>query len=349
MLTAVEVENFRGIERLSVSGLGRVNLIIGKNNAGKTALMEAIGAVGVVEDAGNWLSAMQYSRMPEMDFSDFDNFWRPIFRSGDAERGFIIRATRSAGLPVHLTMHQVRREQLVAHGPPSATTLKRLDWALEYTIEAQKTRRFKVSYRTGNRGVSFPPILYPDAQSAWIGSGPSDLIEAIRLLSTLKQQGRDEQVRSLLHQLDERIAGLEILSPTGSQAAVFVRVAGEPMLLPFQAMGEGVQRCFDIAAALAGSDAPFLAVDEIENGLHHSVLESVWRWLAEISTARKVQVFATTHSEECVQAACRAFSALNDDGLRVIRLDRKEHQTVATVYDRNLVEAAGRMGVEIRG
>ena len=92
-----------------------------------------------------------------------------------------------------------------------------------------------------------------------------------------------------------------------------------------------------------------LGIDEIENGLHHSTLESVWSWLATVSAASSMQIFATTHSEECVQAACRAFSALNDPGLRVIRLDRRAGETVATVYDRNLVAAAERMGVEIRG
>jgi predicted ATPase len=114
-------------------------------------------------------------------------------------------------------------------------------------------------------------------------------------------------------------------------------------------MGEGVQRCFDLALGFVLDDVILVAVDEFENGLHHSVLEPVWTWLARVSASRNVQVFATTHSEECVQAACRAFSALNDDGLRVIRLERQPHQTAATVYDRNLVEAAGRMGVELRG
>jgi AAA15 family ATPase/GTPase len=114
-------------------------------------------------------------------------------------------------------------------------------------------------------------------------------------------------------------------------------------------MGDGFQRCFELGLAAVATDVPILSIDEFENGLHHSVLEPVWRWLASISVARNLQIFATTHSEECVQAACRAFTAVEDDGLRVIRLDQREQETVATVYDRSLVEAATRMGVEIRG
>ena len=70
-----------------------------------------------------------------------------------------------------------------------------------------------------------------------------------------------------------------------------------------------------------------------------------------IATAIKndIQVFATTHSEECIAAASRAFTAANDDGLRVIRLDRRQDKTVAAVYNRDLVETAIAADVEIRG
>lgn len=73
------------------------------------------------------------------------------------------------------------------------------------------------------------------------------------------------------------------------------------------------------------------------------------RWIGTISRERGLQVFATTHSEECILAACRAFGGLDDDGLRVIRLDRLESGTRAAIYDRTLVETAARTGTEIRG
>jgi AAA15 family ATPase/GTPase len=36
------VKNFRGFEKLTIESLERVNLIAGKNNVGKTALLEAL-------------------------------------------------------------------------------------------------------------------------------------------------------------------------------------------------------------------------------------------------------------------------------------------------------------------
>jgi predicted ATPase len=217
---------------------------------------------------------------------------------------------------------------------------------LEYEVTRQTAARFVV--RGNAQGVEFPSVELPDRNGTWILSRPALSPADLSLLSRLKQLGKDGTVIELLRQLDEQITGIELLAPTGRQAMVFIRVAPQG-LLPLQMMGEGVQRCFELAVVLAANDVPVFFSDEIENGLHYSVLEPLWDWIAKTSALRSTQLFATTHSEECVQAACRAFSARSDDGLRVIRLDRQEHETKAVVYDRNLIEAAERMGVEIRG
>jgi hypothetical protein len=351
MFTYARIENFRGIERLEVSGMGRVNLIIGRNDAGKTAMMEGFWVASAAANAAHALASLQQRRMPDMPGEDFDGFWRPIFRGNDVDRGFLLEARQmkpeqAPGNGNRIFVKKARRSPPLsgtdlAGGPRSGT------WALEWTLEYDGETHEQVVTGT-SRGVSLPESDYPD-RGVWIPSGAVDYGLAVRLLSRLKQEGRDYLARDLMRLIDEQVEGLEILSPTGGRAAIFVRLKGEPVLLPIQVLGEGVQRCFDIAVTLADEDTQLLGVDEIENGLHHSTLEAVWEWLATVSANRSVQIFATTHSEECVQAACRAFSTLEDDGLRVIRLDRREHETVATVYDRNLVAAAERMGVEIRG
>ena len=355
MFTYARIENFRGIERLEVSGMGRVNLIIGRNDAGKTAMMEAIVMAGWAEDAAEALVTLQKLRSPDMPVEDFDGFWRPIFRGNDVERGFLVEVGRmkpeqASGEGTRIFMKKARRSPPISGTELAGGHSRSGSWALECTIEHNGgTHERNVS--GGSHGVQVPESVYPypSVMADWVGSGSVEYKSVIRRLSLLKQQGRDSLVRDLLRLIDERVEGLEILSPTGGRAAIFVRLKGENVLLPIQMMGEGVQRCLDIAVTLASEESILLGIDEIENGLHHATLESIWNWLARVSAAQNMQLFATTHSEECVQAACRAFSALNDDGLRVIRLDRRAHETVATVYDRNLVAAAERMGVEIRG
>ncbi len=306
--------------------------------------MEALTLVSPPEHAPTSMATHQRRRSPQSMIEDFDDFWRPMFRRLDAERGFQVEALTSQNARTKLSVQ-------TGQGVPPATTaditepyLRTATWALDYEVTQQKPARFTV--RGSAKGVEFPPFALADW--TWIHAGPQLTALDIRLFSRLKHQGKDGFVTELLNQVDEQISGVELLAPTGHNAMVFIRL-GDGGLLPLQMMGEGVQRCFEMAVTLAAVASPPLFIDEIENGLHHSILEPTWRWIANTSAKRGIQLFATTHSEECVMAACRAFSAQNDDGLRVIRLDRQKNETKAVIYDRNLVEAAERMGVEIRG
>jgi hypothetical protein len=226
-----------------------------------------------------------------------------------------------------------------AEGAPAA-------WAIDVRIVNHSERAEQIV--GGAAGLRLPPL--PASGGAfWLAPNKSVGPEEIGLFSRLKQSGREAQLLELLREIDSRVSGIEILALSGTEAELFVRLEPSAPLLPIAMMGDGFQRCFEIGVVATTHEWPFLFIDELDNGLHHSVLEPVWRWLALVSSKRDLQVFATTHSEECIHAACRAFTALADDGLRVIRLDRREDRTTAAIYDRALVETAAETGVEIRG
>ncbi|NTX40798.1 ATP-binding protein [Myxococcus sp. CA033] len=346
MLTSATVENFRGIERLQVEGLGRVNLIIGRNDSGKTALMEALELLWVPEDAGFVMVARQSARHPEAKMVDFDDFWLPIFRRMDAARGFSVEGTDKRGEHVKLTMNKSPLPPMEFPVDTGDSQTARKAWELEWRITRQETETRSIS--SNGTSLQFPAQLTPSEGRFWIAPSPSITALDIRALSKLKQQGRGDSVIGLLRLINDRVTGIELLAPSGERAVVFVQLEHEG-LLPLSMMGEGAKRSFELAVALSSQEHPVLCIDEVENGLHHSTMGSLWSWIAEVSLVRGAQIFATTHSEECVQAACRAFGERGDEGLRVIRLDKQERETKAVVYDRNLVEAAARMGVEIRG
>ena len=46
MYRSFSIKNFRCFDELTVEGMGRINLIAGKNNVGKTALLEALWVHG---------------------------------------------------------------------------------------------------------------------------------------------------------------------------------------------------------------------------------------------------------------------------------------------------------------
>ena len=89
-------------------------------------------------------------------------------------------------------------------------------------------------------------------------------------------------------------------------------------------------------------------IDEIENGFHHSVLSLVWAAIGEAARRYDTQVFATTHSFECIEAAHEAFCENRPYAFRLHRLDRVENETKVITYDQETLGAAIRSGLEVR-
>ena len=111
-------------------------------------------------------------------------------------------------------------------------------------------------------------------------------------------------------------------------------------------------RLLSMVLAIVSAPNGWLLVDEIENGLHYSVLEAVWEAIAVASEKTKTQVFATTHSFECIQAAHRAFKKRSGRkrqyDFAYHRLDRKGDQITAHTFDEEMLDAVENSDLEIR-
>ena len=363
MIRAAHITRFRGIADCVVDGFGRVNLVIGRNDCGKTAFMEALQLAEDAEDAVHRLLFVQRSRLRRAVKShDFERFWQPIFYNLDAKTGLSIWIARHDGVRRKLEMQLgAVSEEIVSDNEDKRNSRERDDdeyegpdaaksptWALDLQLTSHDQALIQQRViGTANR-IKLPAASNR-SRSAWITSGTGIGEDDIKFVSALKQRGQDGTLLELLREVDGRLSGIELLAPGGDVAELFVRLDNGTPMLPIAMMGEGFQRCLELGSAAAVHESPTLFIDEIENGMHHAVLEPLWRWIATVSRRRNLQVFATTHSDECIHAACRAFQGLSDDGLRVIRLDRLQGGTRVAIYDRALVEVAERTGTEIRG
>jgi AAA15 family ATPase/GTPase len=107
-------------------------------------------------------------------------------------------------------------------------------------------------------------------------------------------------------------------------------------------------RLASLVLAIGNAPKGVVLVDEIENGLHHSILPKVWRAIGEVARQFNTQVFATTHSLECIMAAHRAFSESERYDFRLHRLERINETIRAVTYDQETLEAAIETGLEVR-
>ena len=111
-------------------------------------------------------------------------------------------------------------------------------------------------------------------------------------------------------------------------------------------MGSGIFRFFEILVALVDTRAGILLIDEIENGIHHSVMAKVWQAIDTLAEELGVPVFATTHSRECIKSA---YEALKDRGsFKLHRLQEREGNIESITYSDDALVGAVEYDIEVR-
>ena len=173
--------------------------------------------------------------------------------------------------------------------------------------------------------------------------GGGNVNEDAVALGQLRMQKRGELILDALRVVEPRLEGIEDNSSSGAPM-VCVDV-GLPELVPLPVMGAGMTHVARIVLAAATAAGGIVLVDEIENGLHHSVLQDVWKVIAKSVAQFDVQIIATTHSFECVEAA---HEALGPDGFSLHRLEVVDGENRCVTLSPTALSGAIRHNLEMR-
>jgi AAA15 family ATPase/GTPase len=113
-------------------------------------------------------------------------------------------------------------------------------------------------------------------------------------------------------------------------------------------MGDGVWRMFGLALSIVCAKDGFLFVDEIDTGLHFTVLCDMWKLLWKTATRLNVQVFATTHSSDCWTSLATIASQEEaaKDGITIHRIERGKETSV--FFTAREIAIAAERGIEVR-
>lgn len=378
MLESFYVSNFRLFQQLEVKRLNRVNLIVGKNNAGKSTFLEALeiyvsnASPRVLLDLvkyrqETWLSEAQ----PEsQNFPG--NYMRHLFFGHKlpqiGEKGIVI-GERSSSKKLHIV---AAAYQFKSDGERITEMIRmhyvQLNLFDDYLSDVEKflvveegenTRRL---FRLGRDMQRY------GARTFYEGGQESDFKSKWQIVATDNMSDRklaalwdltsltdlESEVISALKLIDSRVSGVTFvedinpkkLSKNNSRIPL-VKLEGIDEPLPLKSMGDGMTRLFHIIVALVNAKNGLLLIDEFENGLHWSVQSKVWDIIFQISEKLNVQVFATTHSRDCVKGFDSAWEKYPELGA-FFRLNVKDGQVKATEYAPETLADAIDMDVEVR-
>lgn len=314
MLTKLEIKNFRGFENLEIANLQRVNLILGQSNTGKTAILEALAYLNASNAGARDDVARTFRRESE-------EFWKWFFFNQDW----------SHPAKLHCQFVENGKEsfgaiQLTSHGPSGGRS-QGLPSGSSYTeLPVSDWRRFPIHiFSTNPRGPSEDAVAF----------------------NRVVLKRRKKEIEQLLRKIEPRLVSIEALQ-AGHGPLIYVELLGLKEMFPVTQMGQGFNRLLNIYSEIVVAEAKIFLIDEVENGLHHSILPTVWTGIFHAARELDVQVFATTHSWECVLAADAAAREGKEYDLSLIRLDRTPEGIKATQFGRETMETAKELHWEMR-
>ncbi|MFK0733036.1 MAG: ATP/GTP-binding protein [Gloeotrichia echinulata GP01] len=360
MLHSLTLKNFRCFQNFTIAPLERINLIGGKNNVGKTSLLEAIF---MFINPNNPESLFQVNRLRGIPrgvrFEDIEDM-RGFFFDQDIDKVIEISGFGDNQLQRHLKIFiseleetQIEDLQLlnsdntIVKSEESLTTdirsYSRLEW--EYK-DPNEILPLRISLRADGRvlGTRYRREKFP--LGIYLTTSTRSSIEDAERFSYLERVGRQDEVLKTLSLLEPRLRRLSLL--VMKREPIINGDIGMRELVPLPLMGEGIGRLLSIILAIANAKGGTILIDEIENGLHHSVLTDVWRAIADAARQADVQIFATTHSRECILAAHEAFKISDNYDFRYHRLEGKNDEIQALTYDKEALETSDEFDWEMR-
>jgi len=354
MYRSLNISNFRGITNLEANSLSQINLLVGPNNAGKTTILEALflltGSnpdIPISVNVHRGISAMRVELSPWGEMP-----WNSLFGNFDTTKKIEIFAVDREDQRVGFTAEEkpFSEYQLDLFSSTSTSsdiasrsglkklriTFSRNSQSFESDISFDQSK-FKFDSKEVIPSVC--PLFFLPAG----GVNSKDLNERYGLLV---EKGLEIDLLKTLQMIEPKIKGIYSVTIAGVPQ-LLIGVEGVVRKIPIQYLGSGTNRLAMFAIHLLSLESGILLIDEIENGLYYKSLPHVWKILGELSRSRNIQIFATTHSDECVAAAHEVLSEIGSD-FSVWRVDAKPSATKMFKFDRELLDTALEQQIEVR-
>ena len=159
---------------------------------------------------------------------------------------------------------------------------------------------------------------------------------------------KEKFVIKALNLIEPRIERLTFIEEnTQRQRTAIVKLSDSNTPVPLKSMGDGLNRILTIILALVNCDDGYLLIDEFENGLHYSIQEQLWTIIFDLSKILNIQVFATTHSNDCIKSFVSATNLVNVDS-KYIKLEYKNGKYKHVEFTRQELITATKQDIEIR-
>ncbi len=350
MVEDLEIQNFRCFEHVSLSGLKQINVIVGKNASGKTALLEAIFLAASDSPAMAFRFRIERGLGEEVLIARtriaYEGLWKDLFFAFDQNKTIRVGLRGTRGSTRSVSASYSREESLalpVGEQPVEAANIRPIDFVYEVPDAAPYTIRPEITEKGFVIGGITPPLVglfFSAPIIKRVGKETADNF------SELSKEGKEAPIVEAIKEAFPFIESLGVETHAGRQL-VHAKVRGIRRKLPIGLVSEGVEKLVTIFTGIAARPSAIVLVDEIESGVHYTVMEKVWSALVEFCRTRETQLFVSSHSKEAIQSIAPIMARHKDDFL-LLRTERTNGQSIVKQFVGSAFLSAIEEEVEVR-
>jgi predicted ATPase len=376
MLSSLTIRNFRGLEDLNVPHLGRVNLIVGKNNSGKSSILEALRIYAqqasqtlldeLVAAHDETLRTQMSATADEDEQVPYENFFTGR-RFPTSKDGAIYIGDKEGREYLKISHSYYQEERSV--DSLGFSTVRRIPMAKNELDDEEANQALLVSSAKRDQpkwlGISDSPrrgrAPNPDPLALPVGYVPTSILPSSSLADlwdSIALTNYDDVVRAGLRIIEPRVEGVAFVkrdnprSRFEGERTAIIKLQGSDRPVTLNSMGDGMVRVLQLLLLLVPAKGGLYLVDEFENGLHYSVQEKVWEMIFELAKTTNIQVFATTHSWDCIEAF-KNVAARSDEPAILFRVGKsiktsEKGKVIATAFDKAALAQITQLEAEVR-
>jgi hypothetical protein len=348
------IQNFKCFADLSVRGLGKVNVVVGDNASGKTALLEAaylsqLTSPQLVQKTKTWRGMGPSAEFP-MNREGYESQWKNLFfeqkqglaieleATGNLENTRKVRAFYDTKATIEVTKDD---------DSPAADSSAIIPIVFEVTDSAGVVHSLMgpmgpfVIQQKQPSPLNSQAAFYP---STYATAVPAE--EATKQFADMDVMGSSDFISQAVQDVFPRVSNL---SPAkiGGAWLLFCKVPELREKIPVHQVSSGIHKLIALLAGIAAQENGAVMIDEIDNGFYFKVLPKVWEVLHRVASHFKVQLIVSTHSREGLQAILPTLRKAKED-FRLIRVEIRGKKHVAKVFGGKDFEAALETETEVR-
>ncbi|MBE9048820.1 AAA family ATPase [Nostocales cyanobacterium LEGE 11386] len=386
MLKSVKIKNFRGFKSFELQQLGRINLLVGENNSGKTSVLEAIQLLcsrtnleplgEIMMNRGEYFWNDNFNLRGESELDICHLFHEHEFQidstfsisgiNNDLKEEFSISiGERKSHIHSDLNEYDLDEEAKQEIIDDLSSDLKSLNFRVIWHREEEQKEILNLPLSDDNcLDLQFIKRSSRDKRNKaprtiFINSSSLTTAKMTELFEEVVLNPEEELATEALRIIDkkiERIAPANVqkasqmmrLRSADSHTGFFVRLADSKQRVPIGSMGDGIWRILGIILATVCAKDGYLFIDEIDTGLHFTTMSNMWKMIWQTAKKLNVQVFATTHNSDCWRSLADIAEQedATEDGIRIHRIEKGKERSI--VFTEPQIVIAAERELEVR-